>query len=116
MAQAESSSRKAESETIDRPDVHKHPLKLSDERGPNFTCDVCSHRGSGKRYQCAGCDFDLHIQCPVTRRKRDKVRGAAKKVVKFGLEIIKEVFVDVLGDKISDKMRGDDDANEETEE
>ncbi|KAK8638530.1 hypothetical protein V6N13_136969 [Hibiscus sabdariffa] len=42
--------------------THRHPLT---EVGANtqFLCDGCQTPGSGTRYRCQPCDFDLHLHC-----------------------------------------------------
>ncbi|KAL8507843.1 hypothetical protein ACS0TY_018400 [Phlomoides rotata] len=44
-----------------------HPLKPVDS-DKQFLCDGCKTLGTGKRYRCNGCDFDLHDYCRTCPR------------------------------------------------
>jgi hypothetical protein len=48
---------------------HAHELVLTPEPygHGNFVCDGCQLAGQGASYQCAGCNFDLHIDCAKAR-------------------------------------------------
>ncbi|KAA8516383.1 hypothetical protein F0562_016676 [Nyssa sinensis] len=39
-----------------------HPLEEL-HAGTEFLCDGCKTLGTGKRYRCHGCDFDMHEYC-----------------------------------------------------
>ncbi|CAD6267726.1 unnamed protein product [Miscanthus lutarioriparius] len=41
----------------------EHPLVLRDTGSSCFRCDGCGCDGSGLRYRCGECDFDLHEHC-----------------------------------------------------
>uniref|UniRef100_A0A8I6X3Y9 DC1 domain-containing protein n=2 Tax=Hordeum vulgare subsp. vulgare TaxID=112509 RepID=A0A8I6X3Y9_HORVV len=45
-------------------DAHKdHPLVLRRVAGAGFRCNGCGCNGTGFRYRCDACDFDLHELC-----------------------------------------------------
>jgi hypothetical protein len=48
---------------------HEHPLKKirCDYMGGKFECDVCYESGGGWVYNCATCQFDVHLVCADAR-------------------------------------------------
>ncbi|XP_042055930.1 uncharacterized protein LOC121800424 [Salvia splendens] len=47
--------------------THPHPLTAADNN-QEFSCDGCKTLGSGKRFCCNACDFDLHDYCATCPR------------------------------------------------
>lgn len=49
----------------------RHPHELTLNTNPyghgRFICDGCQLAGEGASYQCAACQFDLHLECPQAR-------------------------------------------------
>ncbi|XP_072980495.1 protein VACUOLELESS GAMETOPHYTES-like [Typha angustifolia] len=38
-------------------------ILIPTDNGRNYTCNGCNLRGTGARYRCHSCDFDLHFLC-----------------------------------------------------
>ncbi|KAK4359270.1 hypothetical protein RND71_021499 [Anisodus tanguticus] len=48
----------------------QHPLTLHDDTiNPKYLCEGCMTYGSGKRYYCHDCTFNLHEYCATCPRK-----------------------------------------------
>lgn len=41
----------------------EHKLELINSYLHSYTCDGCKEKGSGPRYRCESCDYDLHEAC-----------------------------------------------------
>ncbi|KAG9149492.1 hypothetical protein Leryth_020517 [Lithospermum erythrorhizon] len=68
MAQLERPFSLSKTNIIQHPTHPKHPLQEL-TNAIEFSCDGCHALGSGTRYNCAICEFDLHdfcASCPVT--------------------------------------------------
>jgi len=75
LKQAEAQARE-DAEMLARPQTakdyrHEHPLTLVHK--DRFGCDGCRTAGSGWRYRCKECDFDMHAGCLADTRPEQKV-------------------------------------------
>jgi hypothetical protein len=55
-------------QVVQHPSHYQHPLKLIMVPHAGFTCDLC--RGNSRQgllYECAICDFGVHLVCPASR-------------------------------------------------